>query len=116
MKRSSMKKKRSDGVRVDDKHLVEEFEWLIATARKVSEDVGDQVETILREGLDEPFDAGEARHVLERVVAILQEHGDGGSRTAERLERRAERLIRELGGTVKRAQAARRRRNGRKKR
>lgn len=59
-----------------------EFSRLIKKAFTVSKDVGETVEEVLREGMDNPLPPEEARVLLTRVIERLQKHksfADGSS-------------------------------------
>jgi len=52
--------------------LTAQFRELMAAARLVSEDVGDVVGQVLREGAEHPLPAEEARALLTRVVEVMR--------------------------------------------
>lgn len=76
----------------------QEFEALVREAYRASEDVGEEVEQILRDGREHPLDEEEASQLLSRVVGVLRrsavERGD--EVTAKALEGDTEEVVRRI--------------------
>jgi hypothetical protein len=78
--------------------IVEEFRNLIASAKRVSEEVGNIVEEVLKAGVENPLPIEEARALLTRVVDVMRTRAEqrGDNDTVAILDREEESLIARL--------------------
>jgi hypothetical protein len=59
----------------DKVKLQREFEAFIKAARRISEDIGEEVELVLKEGRERPLSPGQAKHLLTQVISVLRRNG-----------------------------------------
>src|ERR1700722_2799993 len=55
--------------------MQKEFEAFIEVARRISTDVGKEVELVLKEGRERPLSRSEARAMLLKVITTLRDNG-----------------------------------------
>jgi hypothetical protein len=55
--------------------LQREFEGFIKAARRISEEIGEEVELVLNEGRERPLSPGQAKHLLTQVISVLRRNG-----------------------------------------
>src|SRR2546422_862570 len=84
-----------------DQDLQQEFEDVIQAAYRLSEDIGKQVEDVLRAGAEEPLRWDDAERLLSRVVEVLkraaQQRGDVPAQ--ESLEGEINELVQKIART-----------------
>lgn len=71
---------------------------LLQTAEAMSSDVSNEVEEILREGLENPLSIGQLRDLLKRVIDAVKSGAEarGDTQTATRIDSEAETLIKHV--------------------